>query len=72
MRVSIAVKRHHGHINYYKEKRLTEVKGYSFRDLVHYHHSGQHRSLQADKLLEKRGNMLIWKQQEVNCVLGVA
>jgi len=26
---------------------------YSFRDLVHYHHGGEHGSLQADMVLEK-------------------
>ena len=37
VKVSIAVKRHHDHGNFYKGKHLIRV-ACTFRDLVHYHH----------------------------------
>jgi hypothetical protein len=39
VKVSIAVKKHHDHSNFYKRKHLT---GLQFRGLVHCHHGGQH------------------------------
>ena len=37
LRVSMPVKRHYEHDNYYKERHTIEV-AYIFRGLVHYHH----------------------------------
>ena len=48
VRVSIAVKKHHGQGNSYKGKHFIGV-GLQFRGSVHYHHGG----LQADVVLEK-------------------
>ena len=50
-RVSIDVKRHHGHSNSYKGKHLIEVVAYSFRGLVPYHHGEDHGGMQADMVL---------------------
>jgi hypothetical protein len=52
LRVSIAVKRYHGHNNSYKGKHLIGA-GLPFQYLVHYHHGGNHGSMQADMVLEK-------------------
>ena len=52
VRVSIAVKRHHGHGKSYKGKHLIGA-GLQFRGLGHYHHGGN-ESVQADMVLEKR------------------
>ena len=38
VRASFAVKRHHGHDNSYKGKRLFGVAHVELRDAVHYHH----------------------------------
>ena len=53
VRVSIAVKRHHGHCNYSKEKQLiaTVSDSSQFRGLVYYHHGREHGSRQADMVL---------------------
>jgi hypothetical protein len=44
---SISVKRHHGHDNSYKGHHLIEA-GLQFRGSDHYHHGGEHGSLEAD------------------------
>ena len=51
VRISIAVKRSHDHDNSYKGKHLTEVAACGFRSSVHYHHGGEHGSMQAVMVL---------------------
>ena len=53
VRVSTAVKRHHGHGNSYKRKHLIGA-GLQFTGLAQYHPDGKHGSLQADMLLERQ------------------
>ena len=57
LRVSVAVKRHHEHSNFYKGKNLIEA-GVQFRDLIHYHCGGKHGAMQADVVLEKEMRVL--------------
>ena len=52
--VSDAVKRHHGHSNSYKGKRLSEVVAYGFRGSVRYH-----RGWEANMVLE---NSTYWSK----------
>ena len=52
LRVSVAVKRHHGHGNSYKGKHLIEA-GLQFRSLVHYCQGRKHDGQQADMVPEK-------------------
>jgi len=40
-----------------KAKRIKGL-AYSFRDLVHYHHGGEHASIPADMVLEKELRVL--------------
>jgi hypothetical protein len=50
--MSIAVKSHYDHSNFYKEKYL--IGGWlQFRGLVYCHHGIKHDSMQADMVLEK-------------------
>ena len=51
LRVSIAVKRHHGYGKFYKGKHLFGA-GLQFRGSVHYH-GGKYGSTQADMVLER-------------------
>ena len=52
-RVSIVMKRHHGHHgNSYKGKHLIGAD-LQFRGLVHYPHGGKHGGMQADMMLGK-------------------
>ena len=64
VRVSVAVKRHHGHDDSksYKRKHLIRA-GLQFRGLVHHHHGGKHDSMQADMVLEKELKLLNLDQQ---------
>jgi hypothetical protein len=54
VRVSIAVKRHYEQGNPFISLGLA----YSFRDSVHYHHSGNHNTVQANKALDKELSFL--------------
>ena len=59
VRVSIAVKRQHDHVKSYKGKLLIGTAlAYRLRGLVHYHHGGEHGSMQADMVLEKEPRVL--------------
>ena len=52
-RVSIVMKRHHGHHgNSYKGKHLIGAD-LQFHRLAHYHHGGNHGSMKATMVLEK-------------------
>jgi hypothetical protein len=57
VRVSIAMKRHHGHSNSYTGKLLTGT-GLQFRGLVHYCQVRKHVSVQAGMVLEKELRVL--------------
>jgi hypothetical protein len=48
---SIAVKRHYDQKQLLQKKALIWGLAYSFRDLVHYHHGGEHGGTQADVVL---------------------
>ena len=52
VRVSVAVKRHHDHDNFYKGKHLIGA-GFQFRDLVQYHHGEKSGGLQADVVMQR-------------------
>ena len=47
LRVSIAMKRHDDHGNFYKEKHLIGA------GLIHYSHGEKHYSMQVDMVLER-------------------
>ena len=70
VRISIAVKRHHGHGNSYKRKHFFGVAHFQFRGLAHYHqgttwwHVGRHDAGAENPYI------LIQKQQEVVCLTG--
>ena len=51
LKVFLTVKIHHDHDNSYKVKHLIEVMAYSFKGLVHFHHSEEHGGVQADMVL---------------------
>jgi hypothetical protein len=57
VRASIAVKRHHDHSNFYKEKHLIGA-GLQFRALVHCHHGRKHGSREDMLKRELRGPYL--------------
>ena len=52
VKVSIAVKRYHGHSISYNRKHLTEVAAYSVSGPVHHHHHDkEHGGMQTDMVL---------------------
>ena len=57
VRVSIAVKRHHDHGNFYNGKHLTGA-GLQLRGLGHHRHGGKHGGIQADMVLEEELRVL--------------
>jgi hypothetical protein len=75
LRVSISVKKHYDHSNYYKENIYTRL-AYRFRGLVHYCHGIEHGSTQADMVLEKELRLLhlAWHpaQRESDSELGLS
>ena len=64
VRVSIAVKRHHGHGNSYEGKNLIGMT-YSFRGLVHYCHGGKHHCYHGEKHSDMQADMVLEKELEV-------
>jgi hypothetical protein len=61
VRVSIAVKRYHGHLKPYTGKHLMGA-GLQFRGLVHCHHDRKLGIVQADMVLESSGEFYLHLQ----------
>lgn len=52
----MAVKRHHGHRNFYEGKHLIGIV-IQLPSLVHHCHGGEHSGTQEDKVLEKQARV---------------
>lgn len=51
LRVSVALKIHNGHSNFYKGNYLIETS-LQVQSVVHYHHGKTHGQVQVDKVLD--------------------
>ena len=58
----MAVKRHHDQGQLLEEKAFNWEPAYSFRDLVHYYHGGEHGSMQTDTGAVAENYILIRRQ----------